>query len=71
MFTSKICDLFVRNAYARVRLILELPIVNSKLFLAKPVKMTGLYKMPNNRIFLYLSIYYFLIEAIPCYVVDF
>ena len=51
-------------------LTLELPIVKTKLFLPKPVKTTGPQKIPDNRIFVYLSIYYFLTDAIQCYVVQ-
>ena len=61
---SVYCGNFI---FLYVQLTLELPIVNTKLFLPKPVKMTGLKKIRNNRIFLYLLI----TEGIPCCVVHF
>lgn len=44
---------------------LELPTVKRKLFLPKPIKMPGLQKIRNNRIYLYLLIYYFLTKRTP------
>ena len=52
-------------------LTLELPIVNTKLFLPKPVKMIGLIKMFYYYICFNLLISYFLTEGISCYIVHF
>ena len=59
--------IYIVCAKIKRRLTLELP----KLFLPTAVKMTGLLKIHNNRIFFYLLIYYFLTEGIQCYVVHF
>ena len=56
----------------KFQLTLQLSIVNTKLFLPKTSQNDwSSKKIRNNRIFIYLLIYYFLTEGIPCHVVHF